>query len=344
VVRCTWKSAGTGNGFAASNGLSNVVLDSSQGRFGGFYLDSQRTPAGLDMRVYPHWNPVADSSAVFVEVHSTDGVLKNPGSTPLFRVVSGRTIHILANRYQYFTWLPNSSAVNGIAHQCGVPYIRDAHHAPVVSSVSSGSGGRYRLTLDRAHGLVTGQYVTVAGGRGAANLNGYWQIEVINDTTLELVGSVYSAGYEADSARSAGPKQISRAFWYTSAVDEGGTFRASIGPGNNFSRHVCCLNQYLTQPVGGGHVPPRLALPHQAGTTTRPRNWGEFADLLEARIGWPVATESGEFFWVGELWDAFVVSAAAPRDVVKYNFDGNNWTNYTHDNPLGSLWLKLPSS
>jgi len=68
-------------------------------------------------------------------------------------------------------------------------------YAATVSGAANNGSGLIRLTVNTTADYVTGDYVRVALVAGTAEANGRWMITVINATTVDLVGSVFSNSY-----------------------------------------------------------------------------------------------------------------------------------------------------
>jgi hypothetical protein len=55
--------------------------------------------------------------------------------------------------------------------------------------VAAGSGALARATFAAAHGLVTGELVTIAGATGVTALNDTWEVTVVSSTVVDLKGT-----------------------------------------------------------------------------------------------------------------------------------------------------------
>lgn len=64
-----------------------------------------------------------------------------------------------------------------------------------VAGAASGTGGVVKLTMNSAHGLVSGAVVTVASVTGTTEANGTWIVNVTDATHLELVGTTYASAW-----------------------------------------------------------------------------------------------------------------------------------------------------
>jgi hypothetical protein len=65
-----------------------------------------------------------------------------------------------------------------------------------ITGAVSGTGSRIRLTAT-AHGLDTGQQVTVSGVVGTTEANGQWTAVVVTANTVELAGSTFTNAYSS---------------------------------------------------------------------------------------------------------------------------------------------------
>ena len=91
------------------------------------------------------------------------------------------------------------------------------------------------------------------------------------------------------------------------------------------------MNQFSLSQYGAGYTCVRgLELPALLpDDNLKPQlaylNWGPFADLLECRIGWRVTGATSNFYWVGEWWNAFIVTQYVAMDQLPDDLDGHNW-------------------
>lgn len=257
-----------------------------------------------------------------------------------------RLLEIIANPYQFFVWLRGATATRGTVMYGCAPYLRPAHTPKQIVNAAD-NGGAFEIQLAVPHGLVTGQHAFLDRCLGVAGLNGAWQITVVDQYKYILNGSTYAAGYEQNSGFAAGPQEISRAFflvggtrpnvndsqpcWRTVPYSRGGVHAAFLA-----------FNQYAYSTDSDGRWSPYLQFPivYDDGTAVmQVDNFGPYADILEPRVAWRLASKSATIFTVGELWDAFVLTDTVNADVEKVNFDSYNWINFMANNPFMSLWL-----
>lgn len=64
-----------------------------------------------------------------------------------------------------------------------------------VTNAANNGSGLIRLTTSTAHGFTTGDYVAVYGVVGTVEANAWWQVTVINSTTIDLQGSTFTNAY-----------------------------------------------------------------------------------------------------------------------------------------------------
>ena len=338
-------TAGTGgNGFAASESLSNATLDVTAGRYGGRKLTSARTPDGLWYKVYlfddnSFGNPYIQFSDVWEQV-----------SSPLFRIqmIAARLVNVRACRYEFETLeLGVGAAGNGgTAIQSLVPFLRDGHKPYVVANAQDDGGGLVKITTNVAHGRATNDFVFIAdatiGGVWSSNINGSRQITVIDSTNYTLQGSSWPGGtYDADSGRHAGPKQIARLIF--AQGDNYGTqyhsFRSGLSSGA--APLWVSFNQFAWDTIPVGTASAKLM--HPAAMSIGPSvvipNWGGFYDVHEPVLTIPPTAASADRKIVGEMWASFVADHTEPLDATKAAVDGvHDVFQYTADGVF-SWWL-----
>lgn len=72
----------------------------------------------------------------------------------------------------------------------------------LITNVASNGAGLFRVTMAAPHSLVSGEIINIAEMRssGAPACHGRWQVNVVNGTTVDLVGSSYAAGWTSGGA------------------------------------------------------------------------------------------------------------------------------------------------
>ncbi|HET6454686.1 MAG TPA: hypothetical protein VFI02_09800 [Armatimonadota bacterium] len=348
-VTVTWAAGGTGL-FTASETLNNATLDATTSRYGGYKLLSGMTPQGLRMKLWI-WRLSTDTyTAVRVRGMSVDesaqGVFTY-GEVGL-NVYAGRLLEIVANPYQFFVWLKGSTTTLGCVMYGGVPYIRPAHIPKQIVDVVD-NGGEFEIECAVPHGLVTTQHAFLDNCQGVTGLNGAWQITVVDQYKYVLDDSSYSAGYVENSGFAAGPNEISRAIFLVgqSYANNGNAtntcWRTMPYSRGSYHSAFLCFNQYAySADATDDRWSPNLQFPiiyDDANYKIQVDNFGPYADIIEARVCWRLASKSATHFTVGELWDAFVLTDTVNADVEKINFDSYNWINFMDNSTYMSLWL-----
>lgn len=361
AVTIQYKTAGlSGNGFAASESLSNAALNitaaAGVGRYGGFLLTSGLTPHGLQMKLairgaYSTTGNRYVTELVVMDMSETTTSTINTSQPVGLTDAATRLLEVVACKYEVHIFLLSSSTTAGATFECGVPYLHPVHVAPVISAVSN-NGGLFQIQTATAHGRVTGEHVYINGATASGSpftaLNGDWQITVIDANNYTLDASTYSTGYDASSGRAAGARQISRAIWMHGVPWNllRGSLRSqlgAVGEGCFF-----CVNQYSYVPVSTTNTIsqiPAIRTTLQGGSTDPPKAFGGYGLFLEPQIGWPVTSEGSEFFLVGDLWNSVLIGDDVQMDKVRNNWNGHNWIILTNDYVGGALALataKLP--
>lgn len=334
---------------ARTSGVTNYTLNATNSPFfgifgggntmfrGGYVVQSALSPHGLQcrMRIVDAANPVGSLSRVQTYMCSDDETFV--GNVGEIIPDASRLIEFLGCKYQYFTWLLSSTGTGDTTMLGGVPFIRAAHVAPQLTAVANDGTGQVQVTLSVAHGLTTGDHVFLNGVRGIESINSWWQITVVDATNYILQGSTYTPGWNIGTGRAAGPQQISRALWsqsnYTSNALGDGTWRGNIGGGG--ANTTNCVNQFAY--VNGGHNLMTTVLRQDRNALTA--NFGDYSDIIEPRIAWPIASSSGTVKIVGELWNAFIMTHGFDPDTLKNGFDSHNWIQFGPNDGFISLWL-----
>lgn len=81
----------------------------------------------------------------------------------------------------------------------GSPYVLDLRfvlNSPTaISGAANNGSGLIRITTTTAHGLTTGDGVTISGVVGTTEANAQWAVTVITTTTFDLVASTFTNAY-----------------------------------------------------------------------------------------------------------------------------------------------------
>lgn len=306
---------------------------------GGYTLRSKRTPQGLQCSVRIQNN----STLVGIQFNTILGALTF--NQHLLDTAPGRRLKIIANRYQFFIFLPLGPDVKGTSVMGGVPYIHP-HHAPI--AITGFTAGAPCL-VDTAvpHGLVDSQSVFISDmeGTNLTGINSSWTIQVVNSTRLRLMSSNFGTGvWTPNTGYLAGPGKISRLIW--SMGDLSGsvyrvTFRSSAYPTSGAQMNQSVATNQLTWNQDGGSGAGRI------GILTPPYGvrWynNQFINCEPYLIYGP-ATSGSEATVNGQIWDAAAVNYGFTGDLTTV-FDGHTWLNYTGSvvgvNQNGALFLAL---
>jgi len=343
VITFTYATAGSA-GFAktAAETMNNATLSAAVFSGGSITMVCAATPDRLQMklRIYS----TTSATELYFEPSAMDGIAKLSAHPGYLQVASGRELTICANAHQCFIWLETDITPGQGQICCGVPYLRGAQKPLLISDAVDNGSGLIRIT-NSAHGLTTGQTLNVADLIiGTTNVSGTYTATVIDANTVDLDGSTFPSGSYVSDTGTIGTNtgKISRAIWFLSFAqgwENGITWRSSPnyyitnGVGGIFG----CVNQYYWNTGTALTNFHRLALPvDRSGNVYR--NHGGYADAIEARVGWQIASATSPFKWVGDLWAAFVVAAPAAIEAEQGGFDGHDWVNYM-SNAKASLWL-----
>jgi hypothetical protein len=348
VITFTYGTTGS-EGFAkaASETMNNATLSAAVFSGGSSTLVCAATPDRLQMKLRIYSG--ASTSDLYFEPSAMDGVAKLMANPGYLTVATGRELTICANAHQCFIWLETdiSSTMGQIA--CGVPYLRGAQKPLLITGAADNGSGEIRLTR-AGHGLTTGETLNVADLIiDGQNISGTFTATVIDADTVDLDGSTYPGGsWSADTGTiGTNTGRISRAIWFLSFANggfgvNGATWRSSpnyfIGGISAVGGCFGCVNQYYWDPGPRTQVTfHRLALPTDRSGNIY-RNYGQYADAIEARIGWQIASPTSPFKWVGDLWAAIMIASPAAIEAEQVGFDGHDWVNYM-SNAKCSLWL-----
>jgi hypothetical protein len=354
----TFTSTGSGTG---SN--SSFTLTGDYGpAFGagrGFVCTSATTPQGLAANVYLV-DSASSQAVISVWWGSADGLLQSgglnsggggSGATGYYGsivITSGRTLTILANAFQFFTWLAGDNSTTGCQVGMCVPYLRAGQIAPAVSAVTNNSG-LFEITTATAHGLTTGMNVSIWGVTGMPTLDGTWTITVIDSTHFTLNGSTFAGTYGGGglvggSGGAGNAGGISRCFFgWTDFIDTvtvgyQSTWRNLTGAQAGF----VCVNEFnygFNSQVGPERTRQIALIFTQPTPIQSYYNWGGYANSQEALVGWYAVSITGAFRGIGQFWGALIAGDSIPMDDVNIGYLGHNWINQTNFDGVGALWL-----
>lgn len=331
-----------GSTSATQDGLKDALVAAGwtlTNSSGGYTLRSAKTPQGLACTV--RIQTVA--SQVTVTFNTVDAALS---FLPNYISVSpSRRLKIIANKYQFFTFLQEGAGVIGTAVMGGVPSIHPHHQSIAISAITFGSPVQIDTAV--AHGLVDGQslFISDVEGTGVSSINSNWTVQVVNSTRLRLLTSNISGTWTSGTGYVAGPGKISRLIW--SMADSNGSaveracLRNSIYPtsGRNMYNSVA-LNQ-LTWNLNGssGAGRPGIILPPYGV-----RWFNNQYINCEPYFVFGTATSGSTPTVNAQLWDAVAVNFGFTGDLNSI-FDGHTWLNYTGIHPTfeqnGALFLAV---
>lgn len=295
---------------------------------GGYTLRSAKTPQGLQCQIRAQ-----ASGAVVSIVFNTISAVLSP--LPMYLTVQvSRKLKIIANPYQFFTFLAEGPAVAGTSVMGGVPYIHPHHRALAVSNIIQGNP--VQIVTTDPHLMVDGQsgYLTDVEGTGLSALNASWTVEVVNSTTVRLVGSnVVGGTWTSNTGLFAPPGKISRLIW--SMADSNGSgserasFRSSIYPNVNRNVYVSVALNQMNWNLNSNNAAGR------PGIITPPYGVRWFNNQYincEPYLVFGPASSATDPVVVAQLWDAVAINFGFVGELTTI-FDGHTWLNYTGVNP-----------
>lgn len=340
------------NGMTAAEGLNNATLDATTFRYGGYKIDSARNPAGLQHRLIID----DDGHATMIRLRVADcqeiTVLENA-----FRLntAASRLLEFYGCKHWVFTCLAGAAVEQGCNFHCGTLWPLPGCEPPRIASISD-NGGEFQITTVTPHGLVTGDHVYISGatkdgGASPSVINGDHAVTVLDSLNYTLNGSTYTAeNYDTDSGLSGSPLHTSRCIW---AMGDDwsarGNFRITLGPlpsaGSSAGYTYCgfMYNQYAYSGLySSTNRVAQFMLPKGDAANEPILNVDGTANMLEARMCWPISSQAGSVRCAGVLPNAFIVATPRTMDESKNGYLGFNWKNYTHNHGAhthGSLWL-----
>lgn len=321
-----------GAAIVALSETSNFSWASTELDGGGYKLINPLTPQRLRCLV-KLYKKTAQTNA-YVRFYSKDETISQQELH--VRTVALRTIKIVANSYQFFTFLYQSPNVLATAVMGGVPYIFPHLAALRVTGVTIDGNDALVSTVD-PHGLQNGATVFIADSEGIIQVNGLHTIQVEDADTVRIVGIVPTGVWTSGTGTLAKTGKIARMIW--SEMD------------NNNSGSLLVSFRTRTSPDGGNH---------SMSVTLNQNNWGGYNIDGVGRFVLSIPTYGQQWFnnqfinmepyvqcgpaskdttpvLVGQLWDAIQVNYSYPADIT-VTFDSHTWLNYTGFS--GSSWTQ----
>lgn len=334
------------NGAAYWTAIRQALIDAGWTEISSNVLMSMRTPQGLQMIL----SKVSSSgNDLLVRVESPDRrdvslrnlwmTSRSPSVCDAFRVI--------ANGYQFFTY--NNSGYEDVIGPIlagGVPWIPPMLEAPRIVSIDNDDP--IEFTVDRDHGMLSGQVAFIDGITSYTGLVGYQSLIVLDDRRLQLKGAIGSGVYDTDTCMVSVPgRAISRLIWAESmqgvtvfGTDKAATLRQTIYgypnggwyTDNGYGNQVIMINQFNwslqnNSSSNGATSGMRIFKRFPAGT----KLYGDSYPACEAWICVGESSVMSEAVLVGQLWDAFItLQPNTTERVVNVTYNGCEWKPYTN--------------
>ena len=208
-----------GNGAALASSSGNITFSSGTLTGGKNVLLSALTPQGLRCNANistvagSFYNPGTTVSVIpgiwDNSVTGKDAAGGTPPATTTFRII--------ANKYQFITFIPGSLATNlvGNGTAMGALFITSNLVAPTIVTATNAAPISCNLPT---HGFTTGQSVLIVNGTGNTAINGQFVITVTDVNNFTLNGSTGNGSYVGNSASCANltiGQTIDEAIWST---------------------------------------------------------------------------------------------------------------------------------
>lgn len=329
-------------------GLPNATL--SEGRT----LKSMKTPQGLQMKL-EIYKQVASNNLWYRPV-------SNSGLTLPYRwlrgyATSGLRERMIANGYQFFTFVYRDENSSGAGLLMGCPWLPEYLEPVRVADVIPGSPTRIRTYPE--HRWVSGQVVILDCVEGVPGINLSWIIDVVDEFEVSLRGSNLAGTPVPFTGVAASQDRVATCIWAQSATYANywldstpcETLRTGLNsvPSSNLYTYIdvgCnagILNRgcwTIPDDAGWGY---KNAYTHCWQLLAVGRNWhGGSVVGYEPLLMMGEASEGTRPKVVGQLWDSLCVNSAFPRLDQDVRFDGATWHVYTGPSTTdGSLLLKI---
>jgi hypothetical protein len=326
------------------DGLKNALVNAGwtlTNSVGGYTLVSGRTPQYLQCQV----RLTSSGSLVTVQLNNIDATLT---LLPMaLKISSGRRLKVIANRYQFFTFLYQSYNTPGTSVMGGVPYIFPHLTALPIANVIPGTPTVVETVSN--HNILEGSsiFIDQVQGTSLGGINSSWSVQVVSSKQLRLVGSAFSpsAVYTNGTGILAGAGKIARMIWSLADADSNGntlkaSLRQSVYANNASTRQSLALNQF-------SWVLDDLNRPGRLGIITPPYGYRWYNNQFinsEPYIVGGAANIDVTADILAQLWDAAAVNYGFQGDLTT-SFDGHGWSNYTGQAPSinqnGALFLAV---
>lgn len=311
---------------------------------GGWKMDSVATAHGLRLRCY-----VRDDSGFKMKFSPVDESVFSQDH--ILNIVASRTYKIIANKYQFFIYLPSVTLGDGgsIANfvGAGVPYLPEQVQPTAVTGATNATP---IVITAVAHGLTTGEQVYIQGVGGNTAANGLWTVTVLTADTFSLNTSVGNGAYTSGGFVG-GPRKISRCMWAMSNPNTvSGSWRVDLrNVSGQDDPYFVVINEssWAASVAGSGNTAlpmiPMLCMVTGAGTLNQLLWHGSRYVLSEPllRMGRGSSTD-GQI--VGQLWDAAIINRGFTVDL-EDTFDSHTWHRIGGASPSDinpSLWVVIP--
>lgn len=325
----------------------------------GRRLRSLKTPQGLQMLVDIYYagrvwvQPKTYNGSGFIEQRSLKGF-----------AWTGQRERMIANGYQFFTFMYRDLNSSGTVINCGVPWVSDFHAPYRIATLTPGNPVRFTVLNDP--GWPTQTPVTVDGVEGVTGVDGPWTAQRVDEVTFDLLGCNQPSGsYLPFTGIVGGPGQIVRFIYAQSSGYLQGWLDAT--PANTWRQRLQAdggIGLFVGEDAGTAGVilnSHAWAISGDAydvqyiGNAGTPRIWpaipynklwyGEESVGYEPLIHVCESSVSGVYRLSGQIWDAIACNLVLPRLDQMIFFDNATWHTYTNNQSNdGVLLLKVDVS
>lgn len=325
----------------------------------GRRLRSLKTPQGLQMVVDIYY-----AGRIWVYPKTYDGTTFKDQRALKGFAWAGQRERMIANGYQFFTFMYRDLNSSGTVINCGVPWVSDFHAPYRISTLTPGNP--VRITMLNDPGWRDDTPVTIDGVEGVSGVDGQWIAHRVDELTFDLIGCNQPSGtYLPYTGIIGGPGQIVRFIYAQSSgylqgwldSSPANTWRQYLQPDGGIGLYVgedagtagaivnkgsWCINADASEStVLGNSGTPRIwpAIPYN-------KLWfGDDSVGYEPLVYASEYTPGGRTRLSGQLWDAIACNLVLPRLDQMVSFDGASWHCYTNNQSNdGVLLLKVDVS